>query len=111
MVVLVALLAALALAVRTRAIAIAWPLVILSALWLPANRPLEGPPLLVFSATHALTLADLLACLGAAVSLVVLLDHNLRTHPRGHRAAAVTTTVGVWWTVFALGALLAISLD
>lgn len=82
-----------------------------SALWLSADQRLEGPVLFVFSATHGLTLADLLSVAGAVVALVALVAHARRLHPPGDRAAAIVTVAGTWWAVLALGALLAISLD
>jgi hypothetical protein len=111
LVVLIALLATLAATAGRRGTGPAWALLVLSALWLSADRPFEGPVLVVFSATHGLTLADLLSGVGAVVALVALLVHTRRRHPPGDRAAAVLTLAGTWWAVLALGALLAVTLD
>jgi hypothetical protein len=111
LVVLIALVAAMGATARRREAGPAWALLVLSALWLSADRRFEGPVLFVFSATHGLTLADLLSVVGAAVALVALVAHARRLHPPGDRAAAIVTVAGTWWAVLALGALLAISLD
>jgi hypothetical protein len=58
-----------------------WPavLILLCALWLVVNKPLEGPVLVVISRGHGITLSDLLAPAGMAFAAVLLYR---RSHSR-----------------------------
>jgi hypothetical protein len=47
-------------------------LVVAAIAWLPLNKPVEGPKLLVLSPSHAVTTADLLSVLLVLVALGLL---------------------------------------
>lgn len=47
-------------------------LVVAAIVWLPLNKAVEGPKLLVLSRSHAITTADLLSVLLVLVALALL---------------------------------------
>jgi hypothetical protein len=55
-----------------------WPavVIVLSAVWLLVNKPLEGPVLVVVSRGHGITVSDLLAPAGMAFAAAVLYRHS-----------------------------------
>jgi hypothetical protein len=84
-------------------------LLVLSAVWLPANHKLEGSVLFVLSYTHGVTLSDLLAVLGAIVGAGVLMRVMwFESDPRD-RTWNLVTVAGACWSVIAIGALVAVA--
>jgi hypothetical protein len=75
---------------------IAAVLAVVSAAWLPVNNGhLEGPTLVAVGHDHGLTVADLFAYLGLALSLVAAWRWRrvqLRTHGRGGSAVGLPAT-------------------
>ena len=57
-----------------------WPVavILLAVVWLPVNKPLEGPVLVVISRGHGITLSDLLAPAGVAFAAVLLYRRSNR---------------------------------
>jgi hypothetical protein len=108
-VVLTALLAAVCWAVFARSRPAAWAVVVLSAVWLPANNGhLEGRTLLVLSDTHGVTQADALGLSCWLIASLVLMRRATvaaSARPRWVRSAVPLLTSGM---VFAAGALAAL---
>jgi hypothetical protein len=84
-------------------------LLVFSALWLPADSRMEGPVLIVLGYANGITLADLLAVLGAAIAGIVLIRIAWHGSAPDNRAWNVATVVGSCWSVLALGALVSLS--
>lgn len=84
-------------------------LLVFSALWLPADSRMEGPVLFVLSYANGVTLADLLAVLGAVVAGAVLIRIAWRASAPADRAWNVATVVGACWSVLAIGALVSLT--
>lgn len=72
---------------RRRRIFLAAFLVVLSVAWLPLNQPVEGPKLLVLSATHAVTTADLLSVVLVLLALWLVRPPRDRAHRSGPSGA------------------------
>lgn len=58
---------------RRGRLVLAGVLVVVALAWLPLNKPVEGPKLLVLSETHAIVTADLLSVLLVVVAIVLVL--------------------------------------
>jgi hypothetical protein len=85
-------------------------LLIFSAAWLPANNgQLEGPVLAQFSATHGITVADLLGLGGLALATVTLAALTWRTAPAVERIARTMIVVSLCGAALAVGAGLALA--
>lgn len=97
---LVGLLITLAATLLRPRVGTAWALLGFTALWLPANdQHLEGAVLVDLGGYHGITVADLLAAVGAGAATVTLL-HLTRRHrpglgPLAGTAAMVTAVLAV----------------
>lgn len=107
-VVVVALLGFLGLTIIRPMVVPAIGLLVASAAWLPANRSMEGPILIVVGRADALTAADLLSVIGALVAAATLLYRAWYASRGSDRAWNLLTVAGLCWTVLALGALVSV---